>query len=370
VKIALCTDGIYPHALGGMQRHSRLLAEHLARTPGIELVVIHPHAQPVFDPALGIHEEQVSPMDEGRLYLRELYRYSDRVAGVLDRIKPDAILSQGFCVWKGMVRFSERLIVMPHGLEMFQGLTLKDRAIGLPFRRALRYVVRRSTITVSLGGKLTPILQGLAEGSAARIVVLPNAVELPATSPAYPQRDAPLELLFVGRFAFNKGIDVLLRVANRLCDEGRADVVHFTLAGDGPERARMEQVGLPANVSLAGRVDDAQLEQLFAKCHALVLPTRFEGMPTVVLEAMARSRPVVVSDVGASAELVDGLNGFLLPPSDETALYEALVRMADLDRAAREAMGTAGRKKVEAGFTWPAVTKRFVELCATIAQRV
>lgn len=369
MRIALCTDGVYPLAMGGMQRHSRSLAEHLARVPGIELVVIHPHSEVVFDPALGIQEVRVAPLDEARTYLGELYRYSGRVAIALKGIRPNVILSQGFCVWKDSAQFRDRLIVMPHGLEMFQGLSLKDRAIGLPFRWALRRVVRRASLVVSLGGKLTPMLQGLVQGSLTRVVVLPNATELPEHAPTYPPSPGPLELLFVGRFAFNKGIDVLMSVAERLISEGKKDLVRFTLAGDGPERAAMERRGIPANVVLAGRVDDARLDELFTAGHGLVLPTRFEGMPTVVLEAMARARPVIVSDVGASAELVDHSNGFLLPAGEPEALHRAIIALAGMDRDERKRMGAAGRVKVEASFTWSAVTQRFVALCAEIAQR-
>lgn len=365
LHIALCTDGVFPHAMGGMQRHSRLLAEHLAKLPGIRLTVIHPHREPVFDPALGIEERSVASMDPQRMYLAELWRYSGRVAAALDEIKPDAVLSQGFSVWKSMRRFRSKLIVMPHGLEMFQGLTVKDRLIGLPFRCLVRHVARRSDRVVSLGGKLTPLLEGVVRGNAARVVVVPNAVQLPEQAPPYPADGEALSLLFVGRFAFNKGIDVLLRVANELLASRSA--VRFILAGDGPERAQMERDGLPSNVILAGKVDDPQLERLYADCHALVLPTRFEGMPTVVLEAMARARPVVVSDVGASAELVGGDNGWLVPPGDAHALRAALEALAATTNAQRARMGVAGRERVEARFTWPLVAGTFALLAQQVA---
>lgn len=367
LRIALCTDGVFPHAVGGMQRHSRLLAEHLARLPGVRLTVIHPHAEQVFDPSLGIEEARVEGMDPGRFYLLQLWRYSGRVAAALDRIEPDAVLSQGFSVWAGMRRFSPRLAIMPHGLEMFQGLTMKDRMIGLPFRWLVRHVARRSSRVVSLGGKLTPVLERLVHGSGARVAVVPNAVEFPLQPPPYPAEGATLNLLFVGRFAFNKGIDVLLRVAAALHAERMG--VRFILAGDGPERARMERDGLPPNVMLAGKVDDERLEQLYAGCHALVLPTRFEGMPTVVLEAMARARPVLVSDVGASAELVDGTNGWLLPAGDAIALHEAIKRFSATAHGERAAMGEAGRARVHERFTWPMVAQRMLALAEELAQR-
>lgn len=369
MRVALCTDGIHPFAMGGMQRHSRLLAEHLAQQPGIELVVLHPHSK-VFDPELGIIEVCITDIDRDRTYLSELAAYSERVARELRNIKPDVILSQGFCVWKDIQAFSDRLVVMPHGLEMFQGLTWKDRMLTWPFRRAMKYIVRHSAVVVSLGGKLTPILEGLAHGSRCRVVVIPNATDLPPshhtphTSHRTPHT-SPLHLLFVGRFAFNKGIDVLMEVAWRLVKDGRTDLVRFQLAGDGPMMQTYRDAGLPPNVALLGKVKDDELDRLYRGCDALVLPTRFEGMPTVALEAMARSKPVIVSDVGACAELVDMHNGYLLQPGDADALLAAVLSFAERPREVHLKMGEVSRQRVEEHFTWNAVTGRFVEVMRT-----
>lgn len=369
LHVALCTDGVFPHALGGMQRHSRLLAEHLARTGEVKLTVLHPHAVPLFDPALGINEVQVPDIDTQRFYLRELWHYSGRVARELDRLKPDVVFSQGFSVWKGMDRFSDRLVLHPHGLEMFQGMGTKERLMGLPFRRALRYMARRSARVVSLGGLLTHTLQGLVNGSRCEVVVLPNAVELPSVPAPYPDRQGPLRLFFVGRFAFNKGIDVLMEVARRLEAEGLAERVRFDLAGSGPLLEHYKAQGLPANVRLLGRVDDDELFQRYRDSHALVLPTRFEGMPTVVLEAMAQARPILVSDVGATAELVDATNGYLLPKGDVAALHNAVLRLLELDQAQRTAMGLASYAKVQERFTWPAVTRKTLAVLKEVRQK-
>jgi len=348
--------------MGGMQRHSRLLAEHLARQGGFAITVLHPHTPPIFDPALGIREVAVAPIDPARFYLRELWRYSGRTAEALDALRPDVVLSQGFCVWKGIARFGPRLIVHPHGLEMFQNAGFRERLVHAPFRRVLRWVLRRSAVAVSLGGGLTPVIEGLVRGSACRVEVLPNAVDVPEEPVPYPASHGPLRLLFVGRFAFNKGIDVLMAVARRLCDEGRGADVIFELAGDGPLLRGYMAQGLPENVRLLGRVGDAELEACYAACHALVLPTRGEGMPTVVLEAMARARPVLVSDVGAAAGLLVAENGRLLPPGDADALYRAVVDLAAMDVGGRAAMGRRGHALARRAFSWPRVTEDFAKV--------
>ncbi|MCB0769675.1 MAG: glycosyltransferase family 4 protein [Flavobacteriales bacterium] len=369
IRVVLCTDGVFPDAMGGMQRHSRLLAEHLARTGVVDLTVLHPHDKQVFDPALGITEVMIAPIDTSRFYFRELWNYSVRVAIELDRLRPDVILSQGLSVWKGIDRFTGRLILHPHGLEMFQGMSTKERVMGAPFRSAVRYMLRRSRFVVSLGGRLTPILQDLARGGSCSVVTVPNAVEVPELVTREVRRTGPLRMLFVGRFAFNKGIDVLMTVAKRLEQEGRGDDFRFELAGDGPLLNTYKLLGLPGNVRLLGRVDDERLFQLYTECDAFVLPTRFEGMPTVVLEAMARSCPILVSDVGATAELVDGRNGYLLPKGDAEALYQALIEFEALSPERRVAMGEASRERAQRRFAWPAVTDDFVALFKKVAER-
>jgi glycosyltransferase involved in cell wall biosynthesis len=375
LHVVLCTDGVYPQAMGGMQRHSRLLAEHLARSGNVELTVLHPHPVGIFDPSLGIREVSIPDIDKSRFYLRELWRYSGRVGVKLVELDPDVILSQGFCVWKGIERFSDRLIIHPHGLEMFQMLARRERVLGWPFRAALRYIVRRSAVVISLGGKLTGILQGLAGGSKCRVVVLPNATDVPssptASAAGQPTTNnrQPLTLLFVGRFAFNKGLVVLMTVAERLVKEGKSDLVRFQLAGDGPLLAQYQQAGFPINVELLGRVDDAQLDKLYTACDALILPTRFEGMPTVVLEAMARAKPIIVSDVGASGELVSPHNGYLLPPGDAGQLYNAVVAFASRPPEVRAKMGAYSYERVKEVFSWPVVVKGFEELFEELRPR-
>ncbi|MEZ4791289.1 MAG: glycosyltransferase family 4 protein [Flavobacteriales bacterium] len=366
--VVICTDGVFPQAMGGMQRHSRLLAEHLAATGRIRLTVIHPHEAGVFAGVDGIEEVPISGIDTSSFYLAELWRYSGRVASELERLRPDVILSQGFSVWKHIDRFSDRLIVHPHGLEMFQGLTRKERIMGLPFRWAVRYMARRSAVVISLGGKLTTILSGLVEGSKARVVVIPNAVDVPPL-PQETSRSGPMRALFVGRFAWNKGIDLLITVARRLEKELPADKIQFQLAGDGPLLATIKAAGVPSNVELLGRVDDERLFELYTDCDVFVLPTRFEGMPTVVLEAMARACPIIVSDVGATAELVDGTNGSLLPSGDPEALYLALKRMLDASPGERQAMGMASYQRCAARFDWHKVADHFVDLFTSMARR-
>ena len=155
---------------------------------------------------------------------------------------------------------------------------------------------------------------------------------------------------------------------NWLVREGKGDRVRFQLAGDGPLLKDYQAKGLPPNVQLLGRVDDEELDRLYRNCDAFVLPTRFEGMPTVVLEAMARAKPILVSDVGATAELVDPRNGYLLPPGDADALYDAVLSFTERGSEVHAKMGANSLERAEQRFSWPAVTQEFLALFRRVAQ--
>ena len=104
-------------------------------------------------------------------------------------------------------------------------------------------------------------------------------------------------------------------------------------------------MGLSGRVRLLGLRDD--MAELYRASDALVLSSAWEGMPNVVLEAMASGRPVVATAVGAVPEMVaDGWTGFVVPPGDHTALASAMERMMGLAPEERRAMGEAGRSRV------------------------
>ncbi len=127
----------------------------------------------------------------------------------------------------------------------------------------------------------------------------------------------------------------------------------------GLER-RAESLGVRDRVVFAGHRSDAA--RLLGELDVFVLPSWTEGLPLVVLEAMARRRPVVATPVGGTPEVVaDGETGFLVPPRDPRALAEALRRLLD-DRELRERMGEAGRRRVAESFSAEAMERRILEI--------
>ena len=105
-----------------------------------------------------------------------------------------------------------------------------------------------------------------------------------------------------------------------------------------------------------------QLAQMYAASDCLFHPTLYEGMPNVVLEAMASGLPVIASDVPGNNDLVrDGKTGLLCRLGDATAFIEAVSRLAD-DKPLRKRLGRAAREMIEGEYSWDSVATRYVEL--------
>jgi glycosyltransferase involved in cell wall biosynthesis len=172
--------------------------------------------------------------------------------------------------------------------------------------------------------------------------------------------DAPL-VAEVGRLCDVKGQRELIDAVARLPGAHAVFVGADLEQGGAYERAlrtRAEQLGVADRVVFAGFRDDAA--RVVAAADVFALPSWTEGLPLVVLEAMALGRPVVATTVGGTPELVaDGETGLLVPPRDVEALTAALKRVLD-DDGLRRRLGEAGRRRVAEHFSSEAMTREIL----------
>ncbi len=159
-------------------------------------------------------------------------------------------------------------------------------------------------------------------------------------------------LLVVGRLRIRKGVDVLLAAWPELLR--RHPAARLVIAGDGEHRPALERaaagLGVGESVTFLGRADAGQVRRLMQAAAALVVPSLYEGMPLVVLEAMEAGLPVVASRVSGIPEVVeDGATGWLVPPEDPERLAAALdAVLADPSGARRR--GAAGHARLDREF--------------------
>jgi glycosyltransferase involved in cell wall biosynthesis len=160
--------------------------------------------------------------------------------------------------------------------------------------------------------------------------------------------EAPVRLLFVGRLVPEKGVLVLLRALGTLRDR---DVrIETVLVGDGPYRDELERaarrLGVDEQITFTGALTGARVAPLYREADVFCLPSFAEGLPVVLMEAMANELPVVTSRIAGIAELVDeGVNGVLLPPGRDDVIADALGRLS-ADPELRAEWGRAGRERV------------------------
>lgn len=195
-----------------------------------------------------------------------------------------------------------------------------------------------------------------------RITVIRNAIDLSH----FPPRDPKLreEMLgwfsptpryivgAAGRLSREKGFDHLITAAALV--RRRNPETGFVLFGDGPQRGLLENQiaakGLSGTFHLAGFRRDVR--PYLMNFDLLALPSHTEGLPVIVLEAMAAALPVVATAVGGTPETVEeGVTGYLVPPADPSALAQRILALL-ANEAQRRSMGEHGRRRVATEFTF------------------
>lgn len=205
-----------------------------------------------------------------------------------------------------------------------------------------------------------------------RIEVVHCGIESARFPEPLPMPDGPLRLVCIGRFAEQKGL-LLLPEAMRLARAQGADL-RLTLVGDGPMRGAVEAVirahDMQDRITLTGWLDEAGVRAALAQSHALVLPSYAEGLPMVLMEAMASGRAVIATWIAGNPELVQpGRNGWLVPAGCATSLARAMIEAAATPPETLQAMGREGRARVLRYFDVDTEAARLAELFQDVAAR-
>lgn len=176
-------------------------------------------------------------------------------------------------------------------------------------------------------------------------------------------KSAEKYILFIGRLSYRKGLFDLLECAEVVCQHYD---VRFILVGKGELeqkiRAIIEKKGLQDSIILVGHQNREELVKLYQRATIFVLPSHYEGLPTVLLEAMSCGLPVVATNVsGCPGVVSDGENGILIPAKSPEMMVEAISRLLD-DEVLRNDLGRNARKTIEERNTWDHVAGK-IEAC-------
>jgi glycosyltransferase involved in cell wall biosynthesis len=271
-----------------------------------------------------------------------------RLKAILDSVRPDLVhlhASKAGLAGRLALRGSLPTIFQPNAWS-FEALAGPLRTVAIAWERLS---ARWADVVVCVSAKERE--RGVAAGIRSEWRIIPNGVDLSALTEASnaERADARVRLglpatpvaVCVGRLSRQKGQDVLLDAWPAVLK--RVPSALLVLVGDGPDEARLRSLG-SARVRFAGGRDD--VPTWLAAADVVALPSRWEGMSFAMLEAMARGRSVVATDVGGAAEALGEEAGAVVPPEQPAPLADALAaRLADPKKAAAE--GRAGRLRAE-----------------------
>ncbi len=277
-------------------------------------------------------------------------------------------VASGTSLWRKTIYCAMAAVArVPYVLHLHSG-KLPDyiwQRCGPLRRKMFGTLLRRSAVIVVLSRERVDWVRRRHAG-AVPIEVLPNFVRAPAQRRVPP---AHCQLVFMGRLEEAKGVSMLIRAFGALV--ARFPQTTLVLAGEGdasPYHAQAAALGVADAVRFVGWVEGEAKAALLCDASVFVLPSRFEGLPMAVLEAMSLGVPCVATAVGGLPDLIrDRVNGRLVAMDDAEGLAAALIELVG-DEALREAMGRAGRATVESHFSAAAVEEHLARIYATVRQ--
>ncbi len=363
----------YPPDLGGEASYARDLAEGLAST-GHDVTVLVPAKQgPGYSPAAGVRLLSLKTTAFPMLKVASFVIAANKaLPGLVAGEGADVVhVAFDYPSFPFRVRgLGAPLLATVHHLHVAEaiGALRAGRGVGPALAATAKdfllssmeaVLVRRASAAIAVSHFTRRTLEDYLGVPRARTRVVRNGVRVDDIMAA---RDlgvvrkklgigASPFVLYVGRLEKSKGLEYLIEAFATVARASPS--LRLVIVGGGSAsytktlKEMVAAFGLEGSVRFAGRVGRADLCEVYAACRAMVLPSLMEGFGIVLIEAMAAGKPCISTRVGAVPELVvDGENGYLIPPADPEALSAAMIRLNSLPDCGA-GMGATGRAFAE-----------------------
>ncbi|MFA5841397.1 MAG: glycosyltransferase family 4 protein [Candidatus Paceibacterota bacterium] len=316
---------------------------------------------------------------EDRSNIFEMFDFVRKVIGEKDKFvknfKPDVIISF-FAIPTGIIAYYfKKKYGIPYILSLRGGDVPGFLPINLRYYHTISYPITNliwensSGIVANSKG-----LQKLAEKTSLRfnkkVEYISNGVNTEEFFPDLNKKDPEtLNVIFVGRLTEQKGVIFLIKAIERLIKEDKSlrGVLKCDIIGDGPLRKSLEieaeNRDLQDNIKFYGWIHREELLFYYQKADVFVLPSYDEGMPNVILEAIASGLAIIATDIAGNEELVsDGVNGFLYKEqSDLQGLIDKFIKNHGL----KHQFGASSLEKARE-FSWKSVSEKYIDICQKI----
>ncbi|HYY91650.1 MAG TPA: glycosyltransferase family 4 protein [Candidatus Dormibacteraeota bacterium] len=373
-NVLLLTWEYPPRIVGGIATHVYHLSKCLAKD-GISVHVItcaFPNA-PMEEIVEGVYVHRV---DENRLlqpnFILWIYHLNSQMIERANQLSQteqfDLIHAHDWVVGRAAVELKNKmhipLVSTIHATEIGRGGNLED-----DYRKKIleieRLLAKQSQMIICCSNYMLDHIQNRLGAHSDNLRVIPNGVEL---SRFNNQNNSVGEheqktVLYVGRIVREKGVFTLLEALAELRSRGKN--VRLVFTGEGPLKKDLAREVLRRrlndHVVFTGFVDEEKLVGLYASSDCFVLPSLSEPFGMVALEAMASRIPVVASDVGGLAEIVENrVTGIKVPPGDPHALADSIQQVID-DQQLAERMKQNAFRMVQEGYRWDMVAQMTIE---------
>jgi glycosyltransferase involved in cell wall biosynthesis len=372
----MVTDEFIPD-MGGAPLYVAGLSTALAKLGAEPVVITHAHAgQPEDDKFEGVKVKRLKGFVMPRL---------DRAisAGLARRLHEHIKLGN-FNVIHGQDIYSPMALLSIHSAhkrKIPSVLTChsvhKSKGIWRLIYRPIISAMKRANRVIAVSGAARGFCVALGVPDD-KIEVIPNGVDLSvfnadvdgsAMRTKLEMKQEPLVATAI-RLVKRKGPKHLVNAFSKVLKKMKN--AKLAIAGEGTEaaslRAQIKKLGIEKSVFMLGKLQREQVAELMAAADVFVLPSLFESFGLVLLEAMATGTPVVCTQTQGALEIVkNGEDGLVVPPGDDDALAEAIVRVLS-DRRLAEHLRTNGQKKVHEKFSWEKTAEKTLALYKMVCE--
>jgi glycosyltransferase involved in cell wall biosynthesis len=279
------------------------------------------------------------------------------------RLRPHIIHCNLCSPWAGAIALTAALAIP--GVRVVQVNQLPLRTTHLPLWLRTRMLSLRVDAQVAVGVASSRRMEDFFALGRDSVISIPNGVPDIPQVPPLPSSNHHITLASVGRLDAMKAHEVLIQAI------AQVEQVSAFILGDGELRTDLsnlaERLGVRDRIQFLGWVDNPR--DYLAKCDGFVMPSRSEGFPLAMVEAMLAARPVIATRVGSMPEaIIDGETGLLIEKNDVAGLATAIRQLRDRPDL-RQRLGEQARQRAMAHYTVEAMTTQYENLWRTLANR-
>lgn len=381
MRILFLTDGLFPFQIGGMQKHSSVLVKLLSLR-GINLTVIHPGGKDFSEEKLKQYFGESENLKficvpfpvfrkipghyirANRAYSKAAFEAVQQVLGTFDLIYAQGFTGSEFIFNGGTLGSLAPVCVNLHGYgEFFKAPDIRTAIQYRMLRPLMRELSTKADFVYSFGGKISEKLVQFGVKKD-QILLNSNGIEVEFLNESVTKASTVKRFIFIGRNELRKGVGEIFLSIRKLITSGQNFEFNFV----GFESDQMSDI---QNVHFYGEIRDSKrVMSLLDQCDCLVLPSYAEGMPTVILEAMARGLAIIGTNVGAVSRMIDG-NGILLDHPNEEKLTDALRKVIEMDEDKLNRWKQKSLILVKEKFLWSKVVEEKIrDFCRITGKKI